>query len=79
MTASLKKVEDEVDKPETTIEELVEVSLDNNDPEEKSASGCPIEEGGKRIDGVPLEKQRRVCLVPQRHTWNKPQRSQTLS
>ena len=35
LPAYLKKVEDEVDTPETTIEELEEISLDENDPDKK--------------------------------------------
>ena len=38
LPAYLKKVEDEVDEHEMTIEELEEVSLDKGDPEKKSAS-----------------------------------------
>ena len=35
LPAYLKKVEDEVDEPEITIEELEEVSLDEDDPDKK--------------------------------------------
>ena len=35
MPTYLKKVEDEVDEPETTIEKLEEISLDKNDPDKK--------------------------------------------
>lgn len=35
MPAYLKKIEEEVDVSETTIEELEEVSLDKNDPDKK--------------------------------------------
>ena len=35
MPAYLKKVEDEVDEPKMTIEELEEVSLDERDPYKK--------------------------------------------
>ena len=35
MPANLKKIEDEVDEPEATIEELEEVSLDENDPDKE--------------------------------------------
>ena len=40
--AYLKKVEDEVDVLENTIDELVEVSLDPNDPEKKVLVGAPL-------------------------------------
>ena len=39
LPAYLKKVENEVDEPETTIKELREVSLDENDPEKKMLVG----------------------------------------
>ena len=39
MPAYLKKVEDEVDEPETTIEELEEIFLDEGDPEKKVLVG----------------------------------------
>ena len=39
MPASLKKVEYEVDEPEMMIEELEEVSLDENDPNKKVLVG----------------------------------------
>ena len=39
LLAYLKKVEDEVDEPETTIEELEEVSLDGSDPDKKVLVG----------------------------------------
>ena len=35
MPAYLKKIEDEVDEPKTTIEDLEEVYLDENDPDKK--------------------------------------------
>ena len=35
LPAYLKKVKDEVDEPKTTIEELEEVSLDEDDPDKK--------------------------------------------
>ena len=39
MLAYLKKVEDEVDEPETTIIELQEISLDESDPNKKVLVG----------------------------------------
>ena len=39
MPAYVKKVEDEVDEPETTIEELEDVSLDEGDSEKKVMVG----------------------------------------
>ena len=39
MPAYLKRVEDEFDEPETTIEELEEVCLDENDPNKKMLVG----------------------------------------
>ena len=39
MPAYLKRVEDEVDEPETTTEELEEVSLNEGDPDKKVMVG----------------------------------------
>ena len=39
LLAYLRKVEEEVDVPESIIEELVEVNLDPNDPEKKVPVG----------------------------------------
>ena len=39
MPAYLKKVEDEIDEPETTIEKLEEVILDKDDPNKKVLVG----------------------------------------
>ena len=40
MPAYLKKVKDEVDEPKTMIEELEEVSLDEDNPDKKVLSRC---------------------------------------
>ena len=47
MPAYLKKVEDEVDEPKMTIEELEEVSLDESDPDKKVLVGTLLTEKEK--------------------------------
>ena len=47
MPAYLKKVEDEVDEPKTTIEELEEVSLDESDHDKKVLVGTLLTEKEK--------------------------------
>ena len=72
MPAYLKKVEDEVDEPETTIEELEEISLDEYDLEKKVlvSTLLSIKENDE-VDDVPSREQRHICMVPLRHSRNR--------
>ena len=47
LPAYLKRVEDEVDEPETTIEELEEVSLEENDLDKEMLVGTLLTREGK--------------------------------
>ena len=54
MPSYLKKVEDEIDEPETTIEKLEEVILDKDDPDKEVLVGTLLSkkrEGG--VGGIP--------------------------
>ena len=47
LPAYLKKVEDEIDEPKRTIEELVEIPLDENDPEKRVLVGALLKKEEK--------------------------------
>ena len=57
LLAYLKKMEDEKDVPKSTIEELVEINLDPEDPNKKSAGRSLVNKSreGKR-GGMPEEE-----------------------
>ena len=60
MPAYLKKLMDEVDEPETTIEELVEISLDENDPEKKVLASTMLKKEEKEELANLLHKNKDV-------------------
>ena len=65
MLAYLKKIEDEVDELETTIDELEEVSLDVNDPEKKVMLGTLLMKEEKNEMILFLRKNKDVL------TWSR--------
>ena len=60
LPAYLKKVEDEVDEPKTTIEEQEEVSLDKDDPDKKVLVGTLLSKSEKEELVVFLCKKKDV-------------------
>ena len=60
ITSLSKKLEDEVDEPETTIEELVEVSLDENDPNKKVLVGTLLAKKEKDELMLFLQKNKEI-------------------